>query len=104
MAGARHALSIRIRKGKLLDSPKATSDYLTARLADREYEVFTLIYLDLCGVGSDVDGLTTTAEISLIVRFLLNITTARVHGVGPHFPRILGAHHAYSDFPSLLFD
>ena len=46
MAGARHALSIRIRKGALLDSPKATSDYLIARLAQREREVFTLIYLD----------------------------------------------------------
>jgi DNA repair protein RadC len=41
MAAARHALSIRVRKGTLLDSPKATSDYLTARLAQREYEVFT---------------------------------------------------------------
>jgi DNA repair protein RadC len=46
MAAARHTLSIRNRKGTLLDSPKATSDYLTARLAQREYEVFTLIYLD----------------------------------------------------------
>jgi DNA repair protein RadC len=32
MAAARHALSIRMRRGTLLDSPKATSDYLTARL------------------------------------------------------------------------
>jgi len=46
MAAARHILSIRIRKGTLLDSPKATSDYLTVRLAQREHEVFTLIYLD----------------------------------------------------------
>jgi RadC-like JAB domain len=46
MAGARHALSIRIRKGTVFDSPKATADYLTARLAQREYETFTLIYLD----------------------------------------------------------
>jgi DNA repair protein RadC len=46
MAGARHALSIRIRKGTLLDSPKATSDYLIARLAQREHETFTLIYLE----------------------------------------------------------
>lgn len=46
MAAARHALSIRVRKGTLLDSPKATTDYLTARLAQREHEVFTLIYLD----------------------------------------------------------
>jgi DNA repair protein RadC len=46
MTGARHALSIRIRKGKVLDSPKATADFLTARLAEREHEVFTLIYLN----------------------------------------------------------
>jgi len=46
MAGARHALSLRIRKGTVLDSPKATADYLTARLAQREHEVFTVIYLD----------------------------------------------------------
>jgi len=46
MAGARHALSLRIRRGTVFDSPKATADYLTARLAEREHEVFTLIYLD----------------------------------------------------------
>jgi DNA repair protein RadC len=46
MAGARHALSIRIRKGTVLNSPKATADFLIARLAQREHEVFTLIYLD----------------------------------------------------------
>ena len=46
MTGARHALSVRIRKGTVLDSPKTTADYLTARLAEREHEVFTLIYLD----------------------------------------------------------
>jgi DNA repair protein RadC len=46
MAGARHALSLRIRKGTVFDSPKATADYLTARLAQRDHEVFTLIYLD----------------------------------------------------------
>jgi DNA repair protein RadC len=46
MTGARQALSLRIRKGTLMDSPKATADYLTARLATREHETFTLIYLD----------------------------------------------------------
>jgi hypothetical protein len=49
MAGTRHALSIRIRKGTVLNSPKATADFLIARLAQREHEVFTLIYLDLSG-------------------------------------------------------
>jgi len=46
MTGARQALSHRIRKGTLMDSPKATADYLTARLATREHETFTVIYLD----------------------------------------------------------
>jgi DNA repair protein RadC len=46
MAGARSALSLRIRRGTVFDSPKATADYLTARLAQCEHEVFTLIYLD----------------------------------------------------------
>jgi DNA repair protein RadC len=46
MAGARQALSLRIRKGTVFDSPKATADYLTARLAQREHEIFTVIYLD----------------------------------------------------------
>jgi DNA repair protein RadC len=46
MAAARHALAIQIRKGTVLNSPKATADFLIARLAQREHEVFTLIYLD----------------------------------------------------------
>jgi DNA repair protein RadC len=46
MTGARAALSRHVRKGTLMDSPKATTDYLTARLATREFETFTLIYLD----------------------------------------------------------
>jgi len=46
MAGARAALSLRVRRGTLMDSPKATADYLMARLATREHESFTLIYLD----------------------------------------------------------
>jgi DNA repair protein RadC len=46
MTGARLALSNRIRKGTELTSPQRTRDYLMARLATREYETFTLIYLD----------------------------------------------------------
>jgi hypothetical protein len=104
LAAARQALAHRVRRGASLDSPQKVREYLTVRLGHLNHEIFGVILVDLCGVGSYVDGLTTPAEISLIFRFLLNITTARVHGVGPHFPRILGAHHAYSDFPSLLFD
>jgi len=46
MVGARRTLSNRIRKGTELSSPQRTRDYLMARLATREYETFTLIYLD----------------------------------------------------------
>jgi len=46
MTGARQALALRIRKGTELSSPQKTRDYLMTRLATREYETFTLIYLD----------------------------------------------------------
>ena len=46
MTGARRALSQRMRRGTLMDSPKATSNFLIARLAQHEHEVFTVIFLD----------------------------------------------------------
>jgi DNA repair protein RadC len=46
MTGARQALSTHVRKGTQFSSPKITANYLTARLAQHPYEVFTLIYLD----------------------------------------------------------
>jgi DNA repair protein RadC len=46
MTGMRQALSNRIRKGTELTSPQKTRDYLMTRLATREFETFTLIYLD----------------------------------------------------------
>ena len=46
MAGARTALSRHVWKGTLMDSPKATADYLMARLAERDFETFTLPHLD----------------------------------------------------------
>jgi DNA repair protein RadC len=46
MAGARAALNRRMRKGTVMDSPKATADYLMARLAERDFETFTLLHLD----------------------------------------------------------
>lgn len=46
LAGARHALSLRMRKGSALTSPKAAQDYLMMRLAAREHEVFTILFLD----------------------------------------------------------
>jgi DNA repair protein RadC len=57
MTGARQALALRIRKGTDLTSPQKTRDYLMARLATREYETFTLIYLDLCAVPGYVEHL-----------------------------------------------
>jgi len=46
MNGARQALSARVRRGTVLNYPRLTANFLTARLAQRPYETFTLIYLD----------------------------------------------------------
>ncbi len=46
MAGARAALNRKMRKGTLMDSPKATADYLMTRLAERDFETFTILHLD----------------------------------------------------------
>jgi DNA repair protein RadC len=46
MAGARRALSNRVRKGAALTSPQLTRDFLTIKLAALEHEVFALILLD----------------------------------------------------------
>ena len=46
LAAARHALATRVRKGATLSSPAATRVYLMTRLASREHEIFTIIYLD----------------------------------------------------------
>jgi DNA repair protein RadC len=46
LAAARHALAIRIRRGTALDSPKTTANYLMTRLANREHEVFSILFLD----------------------------------------------------------
>jgi len=46
IAGARHALAIRVRKGTVMASPNAARDYLTMRLAPRDHEVFTILFLD----------------------------------------------------------
>jgi DNA repair protein RadC len=43
---ARRQLSQTLRAGPLLASPKATRDFLSARLRDLEHEVFCCIYLD----------------------------------------------------------
>jgi DNA repair protein RadC len=46
IAGARHALAIRVRKGTVMASPNAARDYLTMRLAPRDHEVLTILFLD----------------------------------------------------------
>lgn len=43
---SRRQLSESMRSGPLLASPKATNDYLAARLRDLEHEVFCCLYLD----------------------------------------------------------
>jgi DNA repair protein RadC len=46
IAAAHAALTRKFRKGVTLDSPAATHRYLTHRMAELPYEVFTLIHLD----------------------------------------------------------
>lgn len=46
IAAARSALAHKIRRGELLESPRAVSDYLSLKLADRSHEVFAVLYLD----------------------------------------------------------
>jgi DNA repair protein RadC len=46
MTGVRQSLALRIRKRTPLTGPQRTRDYLMTRLATREFETFTLIYLD----------------------------------------------------------
>jgi DNA repair protein RadC len=43
---SRRQLSESLRAGPVLASPKATRDFLTARLRDLEHEVFCCLYLD----------------------------------------------------------
>ena len=43
---ARAILSRRIRRGTLLSSPRAAQDFLTARYASLEHEVFSVLFLD----------------------------------------------------------
>jgi DNA repair protein RadC len=54
IAAAREHMSRRFRRGTQLSSPKATRDYLTLKLGSLEREVFAVIFLDLCGVKSNV--------------------------------------------------
>jgi len=44
MSGARQALAASIRRGSILSSPRATADFLTARMGRHPHEVFTVIY------------------------------------------------------------
>ena len=44
--GAKQAMSHRVRKGTLLDSPAATRIFLTVTLGAREYESFCGLFLD----------------------------------------------------------
>ena len=46
IAAAREQLSHRVRRGSPLSSPKATSDYLTLKLGDRDFESFCCLFLD----------------------------------------------------------
>jgi len=43
-----------LKSGPMLGSPRATGDFLRAKLRDLEHEVFCCLYLDLCGADSYV--------------------------------------------------
>ncbi len=46
IAAAREHLRHRVRRGSPLSSPKATTDYLTLKLGDRDFESFCCLFLD----------------------------------------------------------
>ena len=46
IAAAREHLSHRVRRGVTLSSPKATRDFLSLKLGDREFESFCCLFLD----------------------------------------------------------
>ncbi len=46
VAGAKTALTRRLRRGKTLESPRAVQDFLTVTLGSRDYETFCCIFLD----------------------------------------------------------
>jgi len=46
IAAARRSLTARIRRGTVLDSPKAAHDFLCLKLGMLEHEVFVLVMLD----------------------------------------------------------
>ncbi|MGH8217206.1 MAG: JAB domain-containing protein [Steroidobacteraceae bacterium] len=46
IAAAREHLSRRVRRGSPLSSPEATTDYLTLKLGDRDFESFCCLFLD----------------------------------------------------------
>jgi len=51
---SRRQLSDPLKAGPSLSSPRATRDFLVAKLRDLEHEVFCCLYLDLCGADSYV--------------------------------------------------
>ena len=55
LEAARRVLSHRLRRGVTLDSPSATQRYLSVKFGGHEYEVFTVLMLDLCVADSYVE-------------------------------------------------
>ncbi len=51
---SRRQLAESLQSGPPLSSPRATCDFLSAKLRDLEHEVFCCLYLDLCGADSYV--------------------------------------------------
>ena len=55
LTGAGQALSHRFRKGVTLSSPRAVRDYLSVRTADKEYELFTVLFVDNRASAQETD-------------------------------------------------
>lgn len=54
LEAARQVIKQKMQRGEAFTSPTAVKDYLRAKLAGFEHEVFAVLFLDLCGAVSYV--------------------------------------------------
>lgn len=72
IAGARHPVAIRVRKGAVMASSNAARDHLTTRLAPRDHEVFKISFLDSQHrlIGQPYQGRLNTLLVTRGVRLV----------------------------------
>jgi len=100
IAIARQHLSHRVRRGSPLSSPRASIDYLTLKLGDRDFESFCCLFLDNRNrviefvelFRGTVDG--ATVHPREVVREALQRNAAAVIFVHPHPSGIAEPSHA----------